>query len=297
MNEKYEPITQQKPFESKSTASFTIETEEISGPHVISHNHPEIEIVQINQGEGQLQVGNLKVNYKAGNVFILGPNLSHCWQISDEVKGQEMNLLQFSADFWGKGFLHLPENDAIRELLNLAEYGIRLPIECEPAFSILFDHTLNSSESSKIIGLLEVLIFLSKTKGLQFLLNENKLHIQGQPTNLPKIGVALQYIQNNFKNTITLRAVAALLTMNQNYFCRYFKSQTGKTFVEYLTEIRVRHACGLILDKKMNLKQICSQSGFNNMTSFHKAFKKITKTSPLEFQKEHLNPHEIDLKF
>ncbi|WP_394351675.1 AraC family transcriptional regulator [Lunatibacter salilacus] len=288
MNEKSEPITQQKPFESNPTASFTIQTEIISGSHVILHHHPEIEIVQINQGEGQLQVGNLKVNYTAGNVFILGPNLSHCWHISDIVE-EEMNLIHFSPEFWGKGFLNLPENNAIKKLLNLADCVIKLPIESEPVFSILFDHTLNSSESSKIIGLLEILILLSKTNGLQYLLKGDKHNTQDHPTRLPKIEVALQYIQNKFKNTITLREVAALLTMNQNYFCRYFKSQTGKTFVEYLTEIRVRHACSLILEKKMNLKQICSQSGFNNMTSFHKAFKKITKTSPLEFQKEHLN--------
>ncbi|HEY0246136.1 MAG TPA: helix-turn-helix domain-containing protein, partial [Mucilaginibacter sp.] len=65
----------------------------------------------------------------------------------------------------------------------------------------------------------------------------------------------------------------------------YFKSRTRKTYTQFINEIRVWHACKLLLENKINVKQICYESGFHNFASFHKYFKSITGKSPLIYQK------------
>jgi AraC-like DNA-binding protein len=70
-------------------------------------------------------------------------------------------------------------------------------------------------------------------------------------------------------------------------FCRYFKSKTRKTYYDFLLEVRVAHACNLLLEKDMTIYEVCYDSGFNNLSNFNRYFKKIMNKTPLEFKKEH----------
>ena len=87
--------------------------------------------------------------------------------------------------------------------------------------------------------------------------------------------------------TPTLDEVAAVAKLVPNSFCRHFKSRTGKTYTQFLTELRIGHACKLLLDNRISIKQLCYESGFNNFTCFHKNFKTITGKTPQLYQREH----------
>jgi len=92
----------------------------------------------------------------------------------------------------------------------------------------------------------------------------------------------------NFKSAIKLDEIATVANISPNSFCRFFKSRTRKTYTQFINEIRIGNACKLLIEEKINLKQICYESGFNNFSSFHKFFKEITGKSPLQYQKEFL---------
>ena len=85
-----------------------------------------------------------------------------------------------------------------------------------------------------------------------------------------------------------MEEMAAVANISPNSFCRYFKSRTRKTYTQFISEIRVGHACKLLIEDSMNVKQICYESGFHNFASFHKHFKIITGKSPLNYQKSYL---------
>lgn len=101
-----------------------------------------------------------------------------------------------------------------------------------------------------------------------------------------RINTIYDYSIRNFRNKIQLEEIAAMANISPNSFCRYFKSRTRKTFSQFLIELRVGHACKLLIENNLSIKQICYESGFNNFTSFHKYFKMITGKSPLTYQKE-----------
>ena len=64
--------------------------------------------------------------------------------------------------------------------------------------------------------------------------------------------------------------------MTQTAFCRFFKSKTQKSFVQFLNEIRIGHACKLVLNETYSIADVCYESGFNNFPSFNKFFKTFT---------------------
>ena len=68
-------------------------------------------------------------------------------------------------------------------------------------------------------------------------------------------------------------------------FCNYFRKSTKKTYIDFLNEIRISHACQLLIDTQKPVLEICFESGFNTVANFNKQFLKLKKTTPSSFRK------------
>ena len=95
-----------------------------------------------------------------------------------------------------------------------------------------------------------------------------------------RLNAIYNFTLKNFMKKIELKEVAAITRLIPNSFCRYFKTRTGKTYNQFLLEIRIGYACKLLLDNTQSVKQVCFESGFNNFSCFHKSFKSITGYTP-----------------
>ena len=76
------------------------------------------------------------------------------------------------------------------------------------------------------------------------------------------------FVKYNFKEEINLKQASEKVSMTVPAFCRYFKRNTGKTFIRYVNEYRVKHASKLLMQTDMDVKSICYESGFNNFSNF-----------------------------
>lgn len=74
--------------------------------------------------------------------------------------------------------------------------------------------------------------------------------------------------------------------MNKTAFCAYFKSQTGRTFVEYLNQIRLQTAAELLRSTDLTVSNIASQVGISDTPYFCRLFKKNFGFTPSEFRKD-----------
>ena len=74
--------------------------------------------------------------------------------------------------------------------------------------------------------------------------------------------------------------------MSTAAFCRYFKEKTGKTFINFVNEMRIAYACKLLIEGRMSISQICFECGFNNLANFNRSFKKITGHTPSVYQEQ-----------
>ena len=102
-----------------------------------------------------------------------------------------------------------------------------------------------------------------------------------------KINKVFDHIFQNFKRDITLQEVSRIIPMSPAAFCRFFKSKTNRTLIEFVKEVRIGHAAKLLLEGNHNVTEACYHSGYNNISNFNKHFKEVKKLSPREFVKQY----------
>lgn len=126
----------------------------------------------------------------------------------------------------------------------------------------LFNYLINS-----IVNLLDKII-------------EDKKQLDTKP-----IRDAKQYIQENYQNSITLEDVSTRVGFNATYFSSLFKKDTGYTFLEYLSEVRMNQAKILLKETNLGVAAICEKVGYSDVKHFTKMFTKHIGLKPNEYRK------------
>ncbi len=70
-----------------------------------------------------------------------------------------------------------------------------------------------------------------------------------------------------------------------SHFVRFFRQHMKQSFNAYLNEMRVGHACSLLIGSELPINLIAEQSGFLNQSNFNRQFKKFKEVTPLQFRK------------
>lgn len=96
----------------------------------------------------------------------------------------------------------------------------------------------------------------------------------------------IQYIQLNYGEQLTLKGIADLVYLSPSYFSRLFKEDTGMTFVEYLSFVRVQKAKGMLRLSSLPIEVIANNTGFANSSYFATTFKKIVGKTPSEYREQ-----------
>lgn len=94
------------------------------------------------------------------------------------------------------------------------------------------------------------------------------------------------YVQKHFREDISLDNCAQCIGISSYYLSHIFKQKSGKTFVEYLSMIRIEEAKRLTLQSSFSIKEIAERCGYYNLTYFYKVFKKSVGVTIGEFKKK-----------
>ena len=96
---------------------------------------------------------------------------------------------------------------------------------------------------------------------------------------------AIEYINNNYcSSALNLVATAEKINVNPTYLSRVFKEKTGKSFITYVTELRIEQSIELLKSKEKLIKEVCFEVGYENYNHFCKTFKKHTGKSPSDYR-------------
>lgn len=98
------------------------------------------------------------------------------------------------------------------------------------------------------------------------------------------INQAKEYIQNHYSEQISLETVSSYVGFSPSYFSTIFSKETGKTFLEYLLDIRIEEAKKLLRETQMNIEMVCLSVGSNDYKRFTKKFKKEAGITPKEYR-------------
>jgi AraC-like DNA-binding protein len=275
---------------NQSSLSFSIRQDRLPNINNRWHYHPEIELIHFHKGSGMQFVGDSIKRFEQNNIVLVGSNLPHYWKYDQENEmgnGQSpySTVIHFFEDFWSQAFLNLPENRIIKHTLELAKRGIQISAKKEPLLAGLIKQIVKAEGHSRIVLLIEILAMIGSSNSAKQL-SSIGFKYNFEEADKYRINLIYNYSLANFKDRILLDEIAKIASLTPNAFCRYFKTKTRKTYLQFITEIRVGHACKLLIEDEISIKQICYESGFNNFSSFHCAFKLITGKTPLTYKKQ-----------
>lgn len=255
------------------------------------HFHPEVELNFVVASSGMRFIGNSVESFSSGEIVLLGKNLPHYWKNETaylqpaSARQAEAIVVRFSEDFAGQGFLRLPETQVIRQLFDKACCGLRLKEPLRSHIAARLHQLVEAEGFAQFIALLQILHEIAVSEAVEtisanYILNKPLLK---QNERLSKV---ITYLMEHFTESISLPYVAGLASMNEAAFCRYFKSQSGQTLTQYLTDLRIRYACELLNKGAYSVTDVCYQVGFENVSHFIQAFKKKRQQTPSEFRKQ-----------
>jgi AraC-like DNA-binding protein len=248
------------------------------------HYHAETELIYFRKGEGVQQVGDHFSQFKKGDLLLIGENLAHYWNHNNAsyTDNVESLVIHFKPGFLGDDFLETSEGAVIKDLLSKAQSGLLVKGRVKGQIVGLMEEMLTASGLHRSVILLTILEKIATCADLKMLSSFSYEQRPGIGTGA--IGKVYKYVFEHFGRKITLQEIAGVANLSPNSFCRFFKNQAGKTFVHFLLEVRVGHACKLLSEKRQNLKTISRESGFKNMTCFYKYFKLVTGKTPRDYQ-------------
>lgn len=99
-----------------------------------------------------------------------------------------------------------------------------------------------------------------------------------------EIKKVITYMMENYKEKIYIHDLAALVNMNEQYFCRFFKKAIGRSPIEYVNEYRIKQSMHLLRETNLPVTEICLECGFHNLGNFLKEFRRHTQTTPLKYR-------------
>lgn len=98
---------------------------------------------------------------------------------------------------------------------------------------------------------------------------------------------AINYIEQNFQNNITIEDIAAICGINRSYFGKIFRNSIGRSPQEFLMNYRMVKATELLKLTSLSIAEIGSAVGYENQLHFSRAFKTIYGVSPREWRNQH----------
>ena len=99
-----------------------------------------------------------------------------------------------------------------------------------------------------------------------------------------------RFVHAHFRDKIRLGEMAALAHLTPEAFSRFFRQKTGKTFVEFLNDVRIGEACRLLIEQDtLGVTEICYGCGYENVSNFNRHFRLRHRLGPRDFRRRYLS--------
>lgn len=250
------------------------------------HFHKECQLVYIVSGSGTRIIGHSIERFEAGDLTFVGPNVPHVWY-SESAPGETPEAasiaLYINPDVIADHFDLLIDTKDLRHFFKESERGFTISGKKRKLVSDILWQMPEQKNMALLSSFLQIMTQLLDPEDLVWLNIPNLISVYSTqaPGRVPKL---MHYIQQNFKDDITLQQAASVAGLQIHSFCRFFKGLTNRTFSDFLNEVRIGYAGKLLQQSDLSVTQIALECGYSNISYFNRCFKKINKMSPKEYR-------------
>lgn len=252
------------------------------------HFHEACQMTYIVKSEGKRIIGDSVDRFHYDELTFLGSNIPHVWHNDKKDNEEEYAkslALYIDPDALVDSCKKLFDIKKLESFLNLSKRGLLFYGASKENLKTKLYEIIDANEIKKSILLLEILELLIHTTEFHCLSSSGYTH-NYQPEDTGRIDRVFKYVFDNFRDDILLDEVSEMCSMSKHAFCRYFKSRTQKTFIEFVHEVRVSEASKLIAINHDQINHIAYQCGFNSLSHFNKIFKQIKGVTPSQYKAE-----------
>ena len=257
-----------------------------------THSHITHEIIFVLDGEATFEIENTMYTLTKNSLLLISNFEKHrCLKCSQNY--QRFCCLFGNSFFDTKLFdqtllsVFMNRNPNFSHLINIPD---DLVSRIESIFSCLyFESNNNYSLKTHMIKLKinELLLLINRISP------ENFSDFSTQ-TNKKIILSIQQYINFNYNKNICLEELSRLFFLDPHYISVKFKELTGKSFKQYLINLRLTQAKQYLIDTNYSITDICYNCGFNDIANFLKIFKRHENISPLQYRIKFSNQKHND---
>lgn len=246
------------------------------------HFHPQYEISLILKGSGKRFIGDHIGTFYPGDLVLVGPNIPHCWISDDGQVENEMLVVQFDPMFLGDTFYSIPEAQNIRKLLIASSQAVLFAKDSLGEAEQWLENIRSHSGLSRIAHLLLLCDALCHCE--QQLLTSDNYRLEQSSRGADRLTNAINYVKNHLAEEIKQPEVARLVNMAPQSFSRFFRAQTGRTFVSFVNEIRITEACHLLATTDKDVLEIALSCGYANISHFNRKFLENKQLTPSRYR-------------
>ena len=251
------------------------------------HNHQvyELNFVEHAAGVRRIVGDSSEVIGDFDLVLITSPDLEHVWEQGDCQSDDIREItIQFDIDFSANSIF---DRNPFNKMMVEAQKGLCFPLDAIMKVYRELD-TLSSIKDGfyAFMQFMTILYELSRCEGARALSSTSFAKI-ALPSDSRRVQKVKSYIDTHFREEIRLSTVADIAGMSDSSFSRFFKLHTGRNLSDYIIDLRLGHACRLLVDSSDSIAEIGYHCGFNNLSNFNRIFRKRKDCSPSEFRENY----------
>lgn len=267
---------------------FTIFSREKTNFDFPLHYHPEYELnLIVNAAGAKRIIGDHIGEISDLELVFVGPNLNHGWFNHNCKSGMiEEITLQFHEDLFSEQMLSRNQLSFVRAMFQRSKKGILFSRQTTMPMVDRLRLLVRKGGFDSFLELMSILHDLSISRNMLTLSSTNQ-DMEPITYNSRRLKKVFEYLNENFHKQITLAEVAQLINMPKESFSRFFKTRTGKTFVDSVNDIRLGHAARMLINTTNTIAEIAYSCGYNNMSNFNRAFKQKKNTTPKDFRENY----------
>lgn len=235
------------------------------------HTHICAECFFITDGHGRFRTQQEEFPVAIHDLIIINANVPHT-ELSQEVNPLKYTILgveNLEAITGHEGYLMLHLHSGWKELMNCLNLILQESYETRPGYEAICQH------------LLQVVLLRLKRQITLTSSNETQPSRSSRDCDLIR-----RYIDNHFKENITLDQLSGLAHMNKYYLVHTFKKEFGTSPINYLISRRIEESRFLLRETNHNLSMIAQILGFSSLSYFSQCFRRAEGVSPAKYRQQ-----------
>ena len=278
MSRNYYSLDREQTFTIRGTAKLlNVSSAKYGGDwHSVPHTHNHMELFYIVGGKGQFLIQDQLYPVNANNLVIINPNVPHT-EVSLNAQPLEYIVLGIEG-------VELASSEQSNGRFSMLDHFESVEISgC--LRNILREMELKSTGYEDVCqAYMEILIIR--------LMRSTALSVPAQPQQISanrQCAAVKRYIDQHFKETLTLDQLAEEAHMNKFYLCHAFKQELGVSPINYLISCRIEESKYLLAETDLSISQIAQLLNFSSPSYFSQVFRRTQGVSPVEFRQSTKN--------